>query len=88
MVLPKYQTAIFVHGCFWHRHQDCRLAYTPKSNVDFWNKKFERNIARDGEVREALSKSGWRQITIWECELANMRALEIRLKRLLRKPLK
>lgn len=85
LVLPKYQTAIFVHGCFWHRHSGCRFASTPKTNMEFWQKKFARNMARDQEVSEALRMSGWKQMTIWECELSDLYALEARLRRLLPK---
>lgn len=85
LVLPKYQMAIFVHGCFWHRHSGCRFTSTPKTNMEFWQKKFARNMARDQEVSEALRMSGWKQITIWECELSDLHALEARLRRLLPK---
>src|SRR5208282_4316998 len=56
IVLPKYRAAIYVHGCFWHRHEGCALAYTPKSNLEFWNKKFARNKERDAEVAGALKE--------------------------------
>jgi DNA mismatch endonuclease (patch repair protein) len=59
---------VFVHGCFWHRHPDCRFAYTPKSRVDFWNAKFTRNVERDLEVQEELHKLGWKIVIIWECQ--------------------
>lgn len=68
IVLPKYRTAIFVHGCFWHRHADCKYAYTPKSNVDFWNKKFQENVSRDVKKKKLLENVGWNVLTIWECE--------------------
>lgn len=68
IVLPKYRAAIFVHGCFWHRH-DCSLFRLPATRREFWAKKLERNRARDAEVRQALSKIGWRCLTIWECAL-------------------
>ena len=68
IVLPKYHTAIFVHGCFWHRHPDCKYAYTPKSRIDFWNQKFEQNVARHREVMMELQQLGWYSITVWECE--------------------
>jgi DNA mismatch endonuclease (patch repair protein) len=68
IVLPKYRTVVFVHGCFWHRHPDCRFAYTPKSRVDFWNAKFTRNVERDLEVQEELHKLGWKIVIIWECQ--------------------
>lgn len=81
IVLPKYQTAIYVHGCYWHRHAGCHLAYTPKSNVEFWSKKFSKNAERDAEVSIALKKAGWRQLVVWECETRDQDTLSIRLKR-------
>lgn len=67
--LRKYNTAIFVHGCFWHRHKGCSLAYTPKSRVDFWNKKFVKNVQRDRTVLEQLRARDVRCLIIWECTL-------------------
>lgn len=69
IVLPKYKTVIFVHGCFWHRHEDCQFAYTPKSRADFWEKKFESNLARDYKVKTSLELLGWQVLIVWECEL-------------------
>ncbi|AXA74359.1 very short patch repair endonuclease [Achromobacter xylosoxidans] len=80
LVFPSRNTAIFVHGCYWHRHEGCRYCYTPKSNVDFWTQKFNRNVARDERVREELEQRGWRVITIWECETINKDALRDRFK--------
>lgn len=68
IVLPKYRAAIFVHGCFWHKH-DCALFRLPATRREFWAKKLERNRERDGEVRQALSEVGWRHLTVWECAL-------------------
>lgn len=68
-ILPKYRAAVFVHGCFWHRHFGCRLASTPATRPDFWNAKFEANIDRDARARDALLRSDWRVATIWECGL-------------------
>ncbi len=68
IVLPKYRTVIFVHGCFWHRHPGCRYAYTPRTRVSFWKEKFRRNTARDAEARALLRKAGWRQVVVWECQ--------------------
>lgn len=62
------KVALYVHGCFWHRHEGCRLASTPKSNEDFWRAKFERNVARDQKVRLEIEAKGWRAEIIWECE--------------------
>ena len=69
LVLPKYQTAIFVHGCFWHRHEGCRYATTPTSNTQFWQEKFEANILRDAKTKTQLEALGWRVLTLWSCEL-------------------
>ena len=60
---------IFVHGCYWHRHENCKYAYHPKSNTEFWERKFARNVERDIEVREALNKLGWHFFIVWGCEL-------------------
>lgn len=68
IVLPKYETVIFVHGCFWHRHPNCQFAYTPKSRVEFWKKKFARNVERHDEVEARLTADGWRVVVVWECE--------------------
>lgn len=68
IVFPAKKTALFVHGCFWHRHDSCRYAYTPKSNETFWSQKFVRNVERDREVMNELRRAGWRPIVIWECE--------------------
>lgn len=84
IVLPEHQTAIFVHGCFWHRHSNCRKATTPKQNFDFWNKKFERNVERDAEKVQALEAQGWRVFTIWQCETEKMKNLSSRLSELLK----
>lgn len=70
--LPKYNTALFVHGCFWHRHAGCRYAYTPKSRVDFWTDKFRKNIARDTAVRKQLAAGRIRVLVIWECSVKRM----------------
>ena len=72
MWLSKYNTALFVNGCFWHRHKNCKYAYVPKSNVDFWLKKFNRNIERDDEVKKQLSNQGIRILVIWECIVKKM----------------
>jgi DNA mismatch endonuclease, patch repair protein len=69
IVLRKYRTAIFVHGCFWHRHGGCRNATTPSTMVEFWQEKFERNVERDRRNKAALETAGWTVITVWECDL-------------------
>lgn len=71
IVLPKYKTAIFVNGCFWHGHEGCKYFRLPKSNVEFWKEKIERNIERDRESTQALQDLGWNVICVWECELRN-----------------
>lgn len=71
IVLPKYRTIIFVHGCYWHRHEGCRYAAIPAANVDFWMKKFERNLQRDREVQETLMRAGWSVKVLWACELSD-----------------
>lgn len=68
IVLPKHSLAIFVHGCFWHRHEGCPKASTPKSNVSFWKKKFDENVQRDLKVKSLLISLGWRVKVIWECQ--------------------
>ena len=69
LVLPKHKTAIFVNGCYWHRHHGCPKATTPKTNAAFWTKKFEETVERDARKKTELIESGWRVVTVWECEL-------------------
>lgn len=69
IVLPKYKAAIFVHGCFWHRHEGCKYATMPKSRVEFWTEKFQANIERDRRNVEKLLEMGWRVAIVWECGL-------------------
>lgn len=71
IVLPKYKTVIFVHGCYWHRHQGCKYAYTPKSNVSFYQEKFQKNIERHEKVTRQLEESGWKVVVVWECAASN-----------------
>jgi DNA mismatch endonuclease, patch repair protein len=68
ITLPKYKTVIFVHGCFWHRHPGCKYAYKPKSNMPFWEEKFNKNIKRDIENKRKLEICGWKVLIIWECQ--------------------
>jgi DNA mismatch endonuclease (patch repair protein) len=70
VVLKRYCAVIFVHGCYWHRHAACPNTATPKSNVDFWNKKFEENRERDRRNVRSLLQSGWRVLIAWECGLS------------------
>lgn len=69
IVLRKYRTCVFVNGCFWHGHENCKYFRMPKTNTDFWRRKIERNRARDKQEQQQLAKMGWHSITIWECEL-------------------
>lgn len=83
IVLSRHRAVVLVHGCFWHRHPRCSKAYTPKSNVPFWQVKFETNVARDRRVRRELQKAGWRVLTIWECQTTRQAILAARLRRFL-----
>lgn len=67
IVLPKWRAVIFVHGCFWHQHPGCSRAARPTSNVEFWNKKLDRNVRRDAENIRQLEEAGWRVFVVWEC---------------------
>ena len=69
IVLPKYKTVIFVNGCFWHKHENCKYFVWPKTNEDFWRAKINANVSRDQENMKLLSELGWNVIVIWECEL-------------------
>lgn len=71
--LRKYNTAIFVNGCFWHRHSGCQYAYMPKSRVEFWQKKFEANVKRDYVVRMELQDKGIKCLVVWECTVKRMK---------------
>lgn len=75
IVLPRHRIAIFVHGCFWHRHKGCRLATTPKTRADYWEAKFDANIARDRIAETALAAAGWKVVIVWECETRDADAL-------------
>jgi len=79
VVLPKYRTVVMVNGCFWHRHTCKAGSKTPKSNVEFWESKFERNVERDARVAAGLCELGWKVVTVWECEVRDIEALAARL---------
>jgi len=72
--LKKYNAVIFVHGCYWHRHPNCRFASTPKSRADFWQSKFAANVARDHRNQHLLKNAGWRVAIVWECALRSGRS--------------
>jgi DNA mismatch endonuclease (patch repair protein) len=77
LVLPRLRTVIFMHGCFWHRHPGCKRASTPASNIDYWTRKFERNVARDASVQQQLRAMGWIPIIVWECETSPTQLAEL-----------
>lgn len=76
IVLPKYRTVILVHGCFWHRHENCRFSTIPKTNTEFWIEKFDRNVHRDQVNLEKLRDAGFNVIVLWECELRSSSRLD------------
>lgn len=79
IVLPRYKCAIFVHGCFWHRHPGCKKASTPATRIEFWQAKFAANMARDERNLFDLKALGWNVITVWECETRNVNEVADRL---------
>ncbi|MBI9016301.1 MAG: DNA mismatch endonuclease Vsr [Phycisphaerae bacterium] len=81
IVLPKYKTAIFVNGCFWHRHKNCKFAYMPKTRKEFWQKKFNDTVKRDKTKKAELKKLGWKIIIIWECEIVKRNMIKSLLKK-------
>ncbi len=85
LVLRKYQTVVFVHGCFWHRHPNCKEATTPSTHRDYWLPKFQRTVGRDKQNKRLLMKLGWHVLVIWECETKNEEKLKKRFLRLLQK---
>ena len=84
IVFPRYRAVILVHGCFWHRHPDCRFASNPKTRVEYWQKKFEGNVERDRRNERALTDLGWRTMVIWECETKDTKAVAARIESFLR----
>lgn len=79
IVLPKYRAVIFIHGCFWHGHPGCKRAARPTTNIEFWNKKLDRNMSRDARVQQELDDLGWRVLVVWQCEIKDLNKLEDRL---------
>jgi len=77
LVMPKYKLSIFVHGCFWHRHTGCKYAYQPKTRREFWEKKFQSNVARDQKNITNLTSKGWRTLIIWECFIRKVDSSEL-----------
>lgn len=84
IVLPKYKTVIFVNGCFWHRHEGCKYASTPTTNVDFWEAKFKENTTRDKQKTVLLESDGWKVVVLWTCEIKKEDELKARLQSLLK----
>lgn len=82
IVLPKYNTVIFVNGCFWHGHEGCKYFRLPKSNIEFWEQKIKNNVARDARNETELKALGWRVIRVWECEIKAVKGREEYLKQL------
>lgn len=82
IVLSKYKTVIFVHGCFWHGHT-CRAGHLPSSNLDYWVTKIEKNIERDNRKINELEKLGWNVVVIWQCEIKALKNRKIRLSKLI-----
>lgn len=79
LTFPSRKKIIFIHGCFWHAHQDCSVANRPKSRRSFWMQKFRRNVARDRRNEKLLRQTGWSVLTVWECEAKNTTRLTSRI---------
>jgi DNA mismatch endonuclease, patch repair protein len=79
LVLPKYRTVIFVHGCFWHYHKGCPRSKIPETNTVFWRQKLNENVERDRRNMKALEAAGWQVLVVWQCELDNLDSLAVRL---------
>ena len=76
LLFPSRKIALFVHGCFWHRHEGCAEASTPKTNKGYWSAKFTRNVERDNENKRKLEEKGWKVLVIWECETKSQENIE------------
>lgn len=83
IVLPRFRTVVFVHGCFWHRHANCRFTTNPKTRKEFWEEKFRQNVIRDKRKQDELSAINWNSIVVWECELKEPAVLAERLDEML-----
>jgi DNA mismatch endonuclease, patch repair protein len=81
IVLKKYRTVIFIHGCFWHRHENCKKASTPKTRTEWWQAKFDRNVANDRKHQQELKDLGWKVVVIWECEIKNLELRNVNLEK-------
>lgn len=84
IVLPKYKTVIFIHGCFWHCHKDCPKANLPTTNREFWANKISENVERDTRNQKDLRKLGWNVIVIWQCRIRNRNLFEMTMQEVIR----
>lgn len=84
IALPKYKKVIFVHGCFWHGHEECPRSKRPSTNLEFWNKKIDKTIERDKRNVHCLQNMGWKTLTLWTCEIKNQVALKHKLRTFLK----
>lgn len=84
IVLPRHNTIVFVHGCFWHRHKGCKAASMPATKAEYWEEKFRRTVKRDNVNIRSLRKSGWKVVVVWECQTRLIPFLEALLVRRLR----
>lgn len=85
IVLPKYKTVVFVHGCFWHQHEKCKKASVPKTNSNYWIPKLKKNVERFDKIQIELKMTGWKVLVIWECEINNSKKILRRLDSKIRK---
>ena len=76
LVFPKHRLAVFVHGCFWHRHPGCARSTVPSTRVDFWDAKFRATVERDARQQQLLALAGWQVVILWECEIKDAEALK------------
>jgi DNA mismatch endonuclease (patch repair protein) len=86
IVLSRFHKLIFVHGCFWHQHKNCKASKKPSSNSEYWNNKLDRNILRDRKNTASLKKSGWDVLIIWECQIRNTISLSNKLANFMKTP--
>lgn len=84
IVLPKFKTVIFINGCFWHGHANCKKSKLPLTNHEFWKSKIQSNVVRDLRVEQTLKNNGWKVIVLWQCELSNRNNFPITLQKLIR----
>jgi DNA mismatch endonuclease (patch repair protein) len=78
LVLKGRKKVVFIHGCFWHQHPGCRIAHTPKSNLEYWVPKLEKTQMRDRRNLQELEAAGWQALTVWECEVKDISSLQVK----------